>query len=51
MTSYELIILHKKLSVTSRIFSVNVTQSTVSSSEEILDKKLHFLCSVISCLV
>ena len=40
--------LHKKLSFPFRISSVNVTKSAVSfgSTEEILNGKFHFLCSV-----
>ena len=39
--------LHKKSSVPLRMFSVNVTKSAVSTfTEEILNGKLHFLCSV-----
>ena len=47
----QLLTLHKKLSFPLRISSVNVTKSAgtvdlVTLSEEILNRKLHFLCSV-----
>ena len=36
----------QKLSFPLRIYSVNVTKSAVSFTEEILNEKLDFLCSV-----
>ena len=45
MTSYKLIILHKKISFPLSIFSVSVTKSAVSIAEEIINEKLHF-CAV-----
>ena len=46
-----LLLLHKKWSFPLRISPVNMTKSTgncglVTFTEEILDRKLHFLCSV-----
>ena len=46
MSFYALATLHRKLSFPLRLPSVNVTKSAVSFTEEILNEKLCYLCSV-----
>ena len=51
---YDILYTHnaaKKKSFPLRISSVNVTKSAISFIKEILNEKLHFLCSVSFCVV